>query len=126
MATKKKLSKPKPDPLVLGSFNLQDLYDAGLCTMLLDKQNDVRFDVYTALIGHEDTKIRNLIARLFENQHVLITRLIRLLEVVEDPSVAHAVAMKEKIDELTHKVENLRDDFNSHERDNEHNYRSDC
>lgn len=104
MATKK---PPKPDPLVIGPFNLQDLHDSNLCKMLRDKQNGVRIAVHMALLGHEEQKIRELVSRLFDNQHVLIQHLIALLEQVEDPSVAHAIAMKEKVDTLVRQVEDL-------------------
>ncbi len=120
MATKKQPPPPPPDPLVLGPFDLRDLHDSAMCTMLRDRQNGVRIAAHMALLGHEDFKIRSLVAQLFENQHVLIRRLIELLEQVEDPGVAHAVVMKEKVDDLVRKVEELRDDLNSHDLNNEH------
>jgi hypothetical protein len=119
MASKKK-PVVKPDPLIVHGFNLRDLHDSTLCTQLRDKQNGLRIAVHMALLGHEDQRIRSLVAQMFENQHVLIMRLISLLEQVEDPSVAHAIVVKEKIDTLMRQVEDLRDEFNSHERNNDH------
>ncbi len=123
MANKKK-PVAKPDPLVVVPFNLNELHDAGLCTQLRDRQNGVSLAAHMALLGHEEQKIRELVAGLFANQHILIRRLIELLEQVEDPSVAHAVKVKEMLDTLTRKVEDLQDELNSHERTYVHEYSS--
>lgn len=115
----------KPDPLVVHAFNSRDLYDASLCTQLRDKQNGISIDAHVALVGHADQKIRELVAGLFANQHVLILRLIDLLEQVEDPSVAHAIMVKEKLDMLVSKVEDLQDELSSHVRTYNHEYSND-
>jgi len=54
-----------------------------------------------------------------------LSTLMRTLETLNDPSVAHAVALKEQLERLASKVEELTSDLERHERNNEHTSRND-
>ena len=117
-----KKSFKKKDPLevrVLSEYELRSM-DSAVVYQLKHLQMNAKVEAHMAMLGYVDLKMRTLVAGLFESQIALLDHIERLLYVMEDPSVAHAVKVKEQIDQLTSKVEELSDNFNTHERNNEH------
>ncbi len=124
MASQKKPVIAKPDPLVIYPMHDGQLRTSQEVDVLIGKQNAVSVATHHAMLGSE-YKMRTLVSTLYATQHVLLMRIKDLLDTLEDPSVAHAVSVKEKLDTLMSKLEELQDEFSSHVRNNEHTSRSD-
>lgn len=142
MAAKKAYQKPQPDPErkypLVAQVPQSRLTDSEASRAFLDVLLNQRHAIHMSMLGSE-YDLRNLVATLVENQVATSLRLVEALKLLEDPAVAHAVAVKEQLDslkesvktlteeteKLAYKVGEVKDDLNDHTRSYEHEYRRD-
>lgn len=124
MANKKK-KPPTPKPSI--PFLRTDEYDSSV------KANALSWSQHEVTLAQENVRLKLnavgdnsrdddlfAIERLLLNQRNLLTHIAELYMCLEDPSVAHAVAVKESMDSLTARVEELQSDLDEHKRNNDH------
>lgn len=75
----------------------------------------MRHKIGTAMLGSSLSQ-REMVTYLVENYVTVMLSFIELIKVTEDPSVAHAIALKQQLEDLRYKLEEVTKDLSEHER----------